>query len=161
MVSILGDYAYDFPFKINLKYRLKDFLEKQVDEKYYLSEKMINYIVATNDKWTGNNGGATVNKSVGCTINTNPTQRRCDASNYISDTLPEDVDLRKVVETEGEGGVMIKENNLKGYKVAHSGDGVNLASRMKHQRGNVQDGSIQTLKAQMEIGVVVDEQEDN
>ena len=161
VVSILGDYAYDFPFKINLKYRLKDFLEKQVDEKYYLSEKMINYIVATNDKWTGNNGGATVNKSVGCTINTNPTQRRCDASNYISDTLPEDVDLRKVVETEGEGGVMIKENNLKGYKVAHSGDGVNLASRMKHQRGNVQDGSIQTLKAQMEIGVVVDEQEDN
>ena len=104
MVSILGDYAYDFPFKIKLKYRLKDFLEKQVDEKYYLSEKMINYIVATNDKWTGNNGGATVNKSVGCTINTNPTQRRCDASNYISDDLPEDIDLRKVVETKGEGG---------------------------------------------------------
>lgn len=55
---------------------------------------------------------------------------------------------------------MIKENNSIGYKVAHSGDGVNLASRMKHQRGNVQDGSIQTLKAQMEIGVVIDEQED-
>lgn len=39
MVSILGDYAYDFPLKIKLKYRLKDFLEKQVDEKYYLNEK--------------------------------------------------------------------------------------------------------------------------
>lgn len=58
-----------------------------------------------------------------------------------------------------EGGVMIKENNSQGYKVAQSGDGVNLASRMKHQRGNVQKGSIQTLKAQMEIGVVVDEQD--
>ena len=39
MVSILGDYAYDFPCKVKLKYRLKDLLEKKVDEKYYLSEK--------------------------------------------------------------------------------------------------------------------------
>ena len=53
----------------------------------------------------------------------------------------------------------IKENNAKGYKVAHVGDGVNLSNRMKHQRGNVQRGSIQTLKTQIEIGVVVDEQE--
>ena len=52
---------------------------------------------------------------------------------------------------------MIKENTEQGYKVAKSGDGVNIASRMKHQRGNVQKGSIQTLKAQMEVGVVVDE----
>ena len=43
--------------------------------------------------------------------------------------------------------------------VATPGDGVNLANRMKHQRGNVQKDSIQTLKAQMEVGVVVDEQE--
>ena len=56
-----------------------------------------------------------------------------------------------------EGGVMIKENNEQGYKIANVGDGVNIASRMHHQRGNVQEGSIQTLKAQMEIGVVVDE----
>ena len=54
---------------------------------------------------------------------------------------------------------MIKENNEKGYKVAQCGDGVNIASRMAHQRGNVQPGSIQTLKTQMEIAVVVNEQE--
>lgn len=54
---------------------------------------------------------------------------------------------------------MVKENNSIGYKVATPGDGVNLASRMKHQRGNVQKDSIQTLKTEMEIGVVVDEQE--
>ena len=57
------------------------------------------------------------------------------------------------------GGLPIMENTKQGYKIAKVGDGVNLASRMKHQRGNVQKGSIQTLKAQMEIGVVVDEQE--
>lgn len=38
MISLLGDYAYDFPLKHRLKYRLKDFLEKVVDEKYYLTD---------------------------------------------------------------------------------------------------------------------------
>lgn len=44
MVSILGDYAYTFPCKIPLKYRLKDLLEKEVDEKYYLDDKTIDRI---------------------------------------------------------------------------------------------------------------------
>lgn len=47
MVSILGDYNYKFNKNIGLKYRLKDLLEKEVDEKYYLSDKMINYISQT------------------------------------------------------------------------------------------------------------------
>lgn len=97
MVSILGDYFYEFPHKLHLKYKLKDILEKSVDEKYYLSDKMIQYISAPNDKWTGNNNGAIVNRTVGCTINTAPTQRRCDASNYIADDLPDNTDISKFV----------------------------------------------------------------
>lgn len=42
MVSILGDYYYDFPKTIPLTLRLKDMLEKEVDEKYYLSDRAIN-----------------------------------------------------------------------------------------------------------------------
>jgi DNA (cytosine-5)-methyltransferase 1 len=38
MVSILGKYYYKFPHKQELKLRLKDMLEDEVDEKYYLSE---------------------------------------------------------------------------------------------------------------------------
>ena len=167
MISILGDYAYEFPSKIELKYRLKDFLETNVDEKYYLSDKMVDYIVATNDKRTGNNGGAIVNRDIGCTINTAPTQRRCDASNYIAQDLPENADLRKVgnygnehhakdvYETNGEG-LKIKENDSVGYRVAKIGDGINISSRMQNQRGNVQKQSIQTLKTNCEIGVLVD-----
>lgn len=41
MVSILGKYLYEFPEKIPLKLRLKDMLESNVDEKYYISEKML------------------------------------------------------------------------------------------------------------------------
>lgn len=42
MVSILGDYNYTFPKKYGLELRLKDLLESEVDEKYYLSEKLLN-----------------------------------------------------------------------------------------------------------------------
>ena len=41
MVSILGDYSYQFPKPIPLKLKLKDILENNVDEKYYLSGKQI------------------------------------------------------------------------------------------------------------------------
>ena len=46
MISVYGDYAYDFPVKLELKYCLKDFLESKVDEKYYLSPKMVDYVLA-------------------------------------------------------------------------------------------------------------------
>ena len=42
MVSILGDYSYSFPRPIPLELKLKDMLEDNVDEKYYLSDKMLN-----------------------------------------------------------------------------------------------------------------------
>lgn len=42
MISILGEYNYKFPLPIILKYRLKNLLEKNVDEKYYLSDELVN-----------------------------------------------------------------------------------------------------------------------
>jgi DNA (cytosine-5)-methyltransferase 1 len=44
MVSILGSSLYHFPQKQPLKLRLKDMLEKEVDEKYYLSDTTIERI---------------------------------------------------------------------------------------------------------------------
>ena len=41
MVSILGNEHYEFPPRIRLEKRLKDYLEDEVDEKYYLSNKLI------------------------------------------------------------------------------------------------------------------------
>lgn len=37
MVSILGDYFYEFPQPTELKTRLRDVIEKSVDEKYYIT----------------------------------------------------------------------------------------------------------------------------
>lgn len=50
MVSLLGDYSYSFPPKQELKLKLKDMLEDQVDEKYYLSDKMINFYIFNTEK---------------------------------------------------------------------------------------------------------------
>jgi DNA (cytosine-5)-methyltransferase 1 len=44
MVSILGDYNYTFPKPIPLKLKLKDMLEDNVDEKYYISEALTKYV---------------------------------------------------------------------------------------------------------------------
>jgi DNA (cytosine-5)-methyltransferase 1 len=41
MISILGEYSYAFPNKLKKEYILKDFLENNVDEKYFLSDKMM------------------------------------------------------------------------------------------------------------------------
>ena len=41
LVSILGGSSYHFPKPFKLEKRLKDVLEENVDEKYYLSDKMI------------------------------------------------------------------------------------------------------------------------
>ena len=56
MVSLLGDYHYSFPKKKKLELRLKDLLEDKVDEKYYLSDEVIQNFVAKNirDKEKGN-----------------------------------------------------------------------------------------------------------
>ena len=47
MVSILGDYYYDFPKTKLLKLKLKDMLEKNVDESFYLSERAVKGIENT------------------------------------------------------------------------------------------------------------------
>lgn len=47
MVSILGEYSYNFPQPFKLEKRLKDYLEHDVDEKYYLDTPTIERI----SKW--------------------------------------------------------------------------------------------------------------
>ena len=47
MVSWLGNYYYDFPKRVKLEKRLKDILETNVDEKYYLNDDTIERI----SKW--------------------------------------------------------------------------------------------------------------
>ena len=84
MVSILGDYSYSFPPKQELKLKLKDMLEDNVDEKYYLSDKMINYIFSENDKYKVNKNNLQLNREIACCKTTREGSTRADASDYIT-----------------------------------------------------------------------------
>jgi DNA (cytosine-5)-methyltransferase 1 len=96
MISILGDYYYDFPKEIKLEHKLKFFLEHNVDEKFYLSDKMKEYCLGTNQKQSKFPRGErfcqslnmTNNNGIATTITTASGQRPTD--NFI---LEDGVDL--------------------------------------------------------------------
>lgn len=54
-----------------------------------------------------------------------------------------------------ETGIKIVNATKKGYLIAYDGDGVDLSTRIKNHRGTVQRGCSQTIKTQIDIGVVL------
>ena len=139
MISILGDYSYTFPKPIPLKLKLKNLLEDNVDEKYYLSDKMLNYMQSTSsggisrkDMFERNFEDGNVRKTA-ATITTNAGQRAND--NFIK----------------------VKNATKKGYLEATVGDGIDISNRMEYHRGTVQKGKAQTLTTQCDRGVVVND----
>lgn len=87
MVSVLGDYYYDFPTPKPLKLRLKDMLEEEVDEKYYLSNKTVEMFVKHTEKKQAQGCGfkfqPTDGEGVGKCISTRAGSRTDD--NFIKD----------------------------------------------------------------------------
>lgn len=126
-ISIRNDLnkTFVFPPKQELKLKLKDMLEDEVDEKYYLSDRMINFFYKNEQ----------VQKEKGNGFRFNVTD-----GNVIAKTITTRAESRM-----DDNFLKIKEATKKGYKEAFEGDGINISSRMKYQRGNVQKESIQTL----------------
>lgn len=56
-ISILGGEAFEFPPKQELKLRLKDLLEEEVDKKYYLSDEQVASFRASTEKAQANGNG--------------------------------------------------------------------------------------------------------
>lgn len=87
MVSCLGDYYYDFPQPIKLNKRLKDMLEDNVDEKYYLSVKIIQWFQNHTEKKQAQGCGfkfePTNGDGIGKCISTRAGSRADD--NFIQD----------------------------------------------------------------------------
>lgn len=127
MVSILGDYNYKFPKKMPLKTKLKDLLEDDVNDKYFLSDKMINCFMKEQ-------------------VGGYPRKERFEQSlNKVSKN-----DIANTITTnEGNRDIStflkIKNATKKGFLEATDGDGVDISSRMQHHRGTVQKNKIQTL----------------
>jgi len=178
MVSILGNYYYEFPHKRKLKLRLKDFLEDEVDEKYYLSDKMIAHLM----DMTNRNGYVrgekfnphTLDSKYAYSITTNTGRRATD--NFIAETICinskvngkqpslqdriyDSAGISTAITTSFMPSIIIPEKTKKGYAAAHIGGGVYI-NRPHQKRGVVQKDMIQTLKTSgNDVGVVVAKKE--
>lgn len=66
MVSVLGNYTYEFPKEFPLELRLKDMLEDSVDEKFYISNANTNKIINQHKSIPDNSiiGGMQKNQSI-------------------------------------------------------------------------------------------------
>ena len=139
---------FTFPQKQELKLKLKDMLEDEVDEKYYLSDKMIVNISSLGTK-TFKNTDSKINLDVARPLtSTMSKMHRAGADNYISNDLPNEFDLQHL---------KIKNATKKGYQEAYEGDSVNLAyPDSKTRRGRVGEQVSQTLQTSDNMGVVVD-----
>jgi DNA (cytosine-5)-methyltransferase 1 len=146
-VSIRADVdkGFEFPEAQELKLKLKDMLEDNVDEKYYLSDKMIKYISATGTA-NFNNHDSKINLDIARPVTTDPN-KRAGTTNYLSDELPDNYDLSKVENFNGKN--YLRNFGTKGkLQDGETCDTLTASmggSRMQYHRGNVQSQSIQTI----------------
>ena len=170
MVSIIGKYSYQFPKGIELKIKLKDVLEDRVDEKYYLSQKIIETFTRRNEKENGFHFDAN-ERNIAKTVTAGVYKTRMD-DNYVKVCGDVDVGnndmINRVYDQEGisptiatmQGGniqpkIAIKEATKQGYAEAEPGDSVNLEQpNSKTRRGRVGKGIAQTLTTSCNQGVV-------
>lgn len=179
MISIRNNKHFNFPEKKNLKLKLFDLLEPVVDDKYFLSEKMIvnfsdltdrnGYIrglrfrpheKSSNYAWTittCSGSRATDNYIVQpyiCAL-----RGRLNENNEYEQTLEigtESISHTLTTVPKDNLVILIPENTKKGFAVASIGDGVYI-NRCKSKRGVVQRSKIPTLKtSSSDIGVVVE-----
>ena len=135
-ISILGDFEFEFPEPIKLNITMRDLLEEKVDESYYLSDKMLSYMMSTSKNGISRKEMFERNfnkkEDVAYTITTL-------AGNRASDNF-----------------ICVKNNTKKGYQEAYDGDGIDLENLTSStRRGRVQHQSCQTISTQPNKGVVV------
>jgi len=125
-----SDNYFQFPKEEHLTKRLKDVLEEGVDNKYFLSEKTINYLLRhqTNKD--------ILKKDI-------PNNSSCIPASYYK--IPRDCQYIKV-----------KSNTAKGYEEATEGDSINFGfASSETRRGRVGKGVAQTLDTGCNQGVMV------
>lgn len=178
------DQEFTFPEKEELRLKLKDLLDEEVDEKYYLSDRMIK----TFSDMTNRNGyirgkcfkphelddnrvANTIKTTAGSRPEDNYVKRKYDEFIDENGYMPEifnpynKTEVKDVAKTiTGECGsttssaahlIRIPEATKKGYAEASDGDGVYI-NRPHQKRGVVQKDKIQTIKTTPDVGVVVE-----
>ena len=168
---------FKFPEKEELKLRLKDILEDEVDEKYYLSKQQIRNFIVNNNGNCNPSGKGMNGKfyfgSISPTLTTNKGEGikfciKVTREYGIFDTKKSKHQAGSVYDKEGlaptldsmQGGwrqpcIEIKNATKKGYMEAIEGDSINLSYPTSNtRRGRVEKGVSQTLQCNDMIGVI-------
>ena len=152
-----ADNNFHWPKPFNLVKRLKDILENEVDQKYYLSDKMINYLHQRSDNF--NNGKVNYkdeNSTASCITkysssldisdniirvgNTNPSGNGMNGNVFDANGISPTLSTNK-----GEG-IKVKSATKKGFEIANQGDSINLSNlNSETRRGRVGKEVAQTL----------------
>lgn len=131
------DNTFRFPVEEHLNKRLKDVLENDVNEKYFLSENLLNYFITNNEKQKENGNGFNFNPSDG---------------NTIGKAI-----LTKYGQRMDDQYIKVKSATAKGYEEATNGDSINLSHpKSETRRGRVGHGVAQTLETGCQQGVLND-----
>ena len=171
-ISILDDkQGFEFPGKQVLETRLKDVLENNVDEKYYLSNDRVKQLVGIVRNW-GVKGKTVFDSSIvepeliqthklNNDKRDNPNAFRVFDKDGISPTLNTCQGGGRqpcVLDNQGIKTIPIKNGTKKGYLEAHKGDGIDLINpTCNNRRGRVQKDCSQTLTCNNDRGVVTDD----
>ena len=129
-----ADNRFQFPREEHLTKRLKDVLDDQFDEKYYLSEKMVEYVSSSGTKDFFYKPEFLENTSEFVKPITTAQDKRAGTTNYIK----------------------IKSATSKGYEEATIGDSINYTfPSSKTRKGRVGKGVAQTLDTACNQGTLI------
>jgi DNA (cytosine-5)-methyltransferase 1 len=148
------DNTFRWPVEEHLTKRLKDVLQDNVGDKYFLSEKMITTLINKNEENNGFTFAPKENNSIGNCVTARCFKMGAD-DNYYKVTNFQGNDIANTIRTGGKGSmtdkhnwdtIKIKSATSKGYEEATEGDSINFSvPNSETRRGRVGKGVAQTL----------------
>jgi len=162
-----SDNNFNWPKPFHLVKRLKDVLEDDVDEKYYLSDKMVNYLNQRSDNFNNgkvnykyeNDTASFITKSsssldISDNIikigNTNPS------GNGMNGNVFDAEGISPTLSTNKGKGIKVKSATKKGFEIANEGDSINLSNlNSETRRGRVGKEVAQTLDTACNQAVMI------
>lgn len=142
IISILGEHKpFEFPVKQELKLKLKDMLEDEVDEKYYIKSEKTKSLLKQLD-W--------VNKEIKtCDMSVNNPKFR-DVGNCIKARYDCGISNQK------SEGVAVIEATKQGYAIAEEGDSINIQfPNSTTRRGRVGKQVAQTIETSCNQATII------
>ena len=137
------DNIFQFPKEEYLSKKLKDVLENEVDEKYFLSEKLVNQLIENGVKSILDNDI----KNIG---NVYP------AGNGINGNVFDENGISPTLLTTLDAGIKVKTATKKGFELATENDSINFSvPNSETRRGRVGKEVAQTLDTQCNQAVIV------